>query len=99
MNNEEKILELLLSIQQGVSDLTQRVDHLESDVSVLKDDSQFIKGVVVRMENEHGKKLDALFDGYSSNFEIINRYDSRVSKLEREVEKLSFEVKYLKAAR
>lgn len=85
MNNEEKILQLLTQMQ--------------SDIAELKQESQFIKNIVVRMENEHGEKLDALFDGYSANFELIDRCDPRITKLERAVEKLSFEVKYLKAAK
>ena len=119
LNNEQKILEILTSIQQDISGLKQDVAGLkqdvaglkqetaalrkditilQEDVSGLKQESQFIKGVVVRIENVHGKKLDALFDGYSSNFDVISRYTPRLSALESKMDKLSFEVNFLKAA-
>lgn len=85
MSNEEKILQILSQIQ--------------TDISELKKESQFIKNVTVRMESEHGGKLDALFDGYSANYELIDQIDPRITKLERTVEKLSFEIKYLKSAK
>lgn len=92
MTNEEKILAALSQIQGDISNLKANITELQEDV-------KFVRGVTVRMENDHGKKLDALFDGYSANYDLIGRYDPRVTKLERDLEKLSFEVKYLKAAK
>lgn len=93
-------------LKQDVSDLKQDVSGLKQDVAVLQDDvaalkqeSQFIKTIVIKMENEHGKKLDALFDGYSSNFEFIRRFGPRITALELKMDKLAFEVEYLKAAK
>lgn len=41
------------------------------------------------MESEHDGKLDALFDGYSANYKLIDQLDPQITKLERTVEKLS----------
>ena len=75
-------------LQTDVADLKERVTKLE-------DESQFIKGVVIKIETEHGRKLDAFYDGYKANFELISRFDPRVTKLERDVEKHTFQIQYL----
>jgi len=72
--------------------ILNKLDNIEQDV-------QSLKSITLRMEQDHGKKLQALFDGYSANYEIIERYDPRITKLERTVEKLAFEVQYLKSAK
>ncbi len=79
-------------LQTDVADLKERVTKLE-------DESQFIKGVVIKIETEHGRKLDAFYDGYKANFELISRFDPRVTKLERDVEKHTFQIQYLEEAR
>ena len=38
-----------------------------------------------------------LFDGYSVNYDLNKKEDIRIAKLERDVEKLPFEVSYLKS--
>ncbi len=112
MNNEQKILEILTSIQQDISGLKQDVAGLkqetaalrkditilQEDVSCLKQESQFIKGVVARIENVHGKKLDALFDGYSSYFDMFSRHMPSLSALDIKMDKLSFQMSFLKVA-
>lgn len=113
LNHEEKILELLTTIQkdvsgigreltslkQDVATLRKDVTVLQEDVTTLKKETQFIRGVAVKIENDHGKKLDALFDGCSSIFDIMIRYHPRISSLESKMDQLVFEVRYLKAAR
>ena len=77
-------------LQEGVADLNERVVRLE-------DDSQFIKGVVAKIEVEHGRKLGAFYDGLLMNREIVNTYDDRLRKVEKDVETHSIELRYLKA--
>jgi len=55
MNGEEKILAML-------EKMDGRLEKLEAGQAKLEDDMAFVKGVTVRMEQEHGKKLSALFD-------------------------------------
>lgn len=50
MNNEEKILTLL--------------EAMQSDIAELKKDTRTINQRVAVIEVEHGKKLNALVDGY-----------------------------------
>lgn len=98
MSNDEKVLEALAQLQGSVSQIQSSVSKLEADVSELKQDVQFVRECTVRIENDYGKKLDSLFDGYLANHEIIARYDSRVSKLERDMERTSIELRYLRPA-
>ncbi len=109
--NEDKILEYLASIQQSIAGIQEDVAELKEDVAVLKegvadlnervvrleDDSQFIKGVVAKIEVEHGRKLGAFYDGLLMNREIVNTYDDRLRKVEKDVETHSIELRYLKA--
>ncbi|MDR3289580.1 MAG: hypothetical protein LBT22_09145 [Peptococcaceae bacterium] len=82
-----------------VKELSEDVKGLQEDVGELHEEVQSVKGITLRMEQDHGKKLTALFDGYTANYEIIERYDPRVTRLERAVEKLNFELEYLKSAK
>ena len=86
---ENEILQQILS----------KLDNLEQGQANLAKELQSLKSITLRMEQDHGKKLQALFDGYSANYGIIERYDPRITKLERTVEKLAFEVQYLKSAK
>ena len=109
--NEDKILEYLASIQQSIAGIQEDVAELKEDVAVIKegvadlnervvrleDDSQFIKGVVAKIEVEHGRKLGAFYDGLLMNREIVNTYDDRLRKVEKDVETHSIELRYLKA--
>ena len=109
--NEDKILEYLASIQQSIAGIQEDVAELKEDVAVLKegvadlnervvrleDDSQFIKGVVAKIEVEHGRKLGAFYDGLLMNREIVNTYEDRLRKVEKDVETHSIELRYLKA--
>lgn len=113
MSNDEKILQYLATIQQSIVGIQADVADLKSDVAGLKtdvadlkervtkleDESQFIKGVVIKIETEHGRKLNAFYDGYKANFELISRFDPRVTKLERDVEKHTFQIQYLEEAK
>ncbi len=69
---------------QGLKDDAQ---GLKGDVQGLKDDAQGLKGdvqeikkTVIHIENDHGSKLKALFDGYVQNSEKLNRIDKEVSR-------------------
>ena len=72
--------------------IVEKLDSLDRDM-------RFVKKVVVNVENDHGKKLDALFDGYKANYEMVGQFDPRVTRLEREVERLSVELQFLRQAK
>lgn len=49
--------------------------ELKNIKEILKDKAD--KTDIVRIENEHGKKLDALFDGYRQTYEKLQEHDKR----------------------
>ncbi len=51
-----------------------------------------IDGHIMRIENEHGKKLDALFDGYRQTYEKLQEHDKRFDDVETKLDNLSIQV-------
>lgn len=43
---------------------------------------QEVKNTVIRIENDHGQKLSALFDGYKQNSNKLGRMEAEISKHE-----------------
>jgi len=72
LNNEEKILSLL---EKMYIDFNKRFESNEKKLAS-------VKAVVVRIENDHGQKLGALFDGYKLNSEKLDRIEAEVTKHE-----------------
>lgn len=48
----------------------------------IKADVKFTKETVIKIENDHGQKLNALFDGYKLNSEKLERIENEVTKHE-----------------
>lgn len=81
MNTEEKILSILET-------LMTKVDNLEQEV-------QAVKITTLRIENEHGKKLDALFDGYGQLYDISKEIRKDIAVLQGSQEKQELHIKWL----
>lgn len=65
----------------------------------LEQGQKSLEHTIIRMENDLNRKMDALRDGYIANRDIIVNYDSRINKLERDVEALDIQIRYLNAGR
>ena len=67
---EDKVFDLLekmyVEMQEGFDGVNKRIDSLETEVKETKDK-------IIVVEQEHGKKLTALFDGYKQNAEKLDR--------------------------
>ena len=61
-----------------------------------KEDLRGLKNDVIRLENEHGKKLDALFDGYKQLTEGQEEIKSKLKVLSSKVEKQDMQITFLK---
>jgi hypothetical protein len=70
--SDRELLELTAS---QVSKLTGDMDDIKAEISS-------IKNTVIKIENDHGRKLNALFDGYKQNAEQLTRIEDEVSKHE-----------------
>ena len=62
-------------MQGGFKEVNSRIDNLEKEV-------RETKNKVIIIEQEHGKKLDTLFDGYKQNADKLDRIENEVSKHE-----------------
>lgn len=58
MNNEEKILELLIQMQGDIAELKRNQAELRADVTALKDDIEIIKEDVQITRNAANTLLD-----------------------------------------
>ena len=62
-------------MQEGFTEINSRINNLESEM-------RETKNKVIIIEQEHGKKLDTLFDGYKQNSDKLDRIEKEVSKHE-----------------
>ena len=58
-----------------IGNMEGRLGNIETEVADLKK-------VVLRIETDHGNKLDALFDGYKQNSDRLDRIEAQVSRQE-----------------
>ncbi|NLN05937.1 MAG: hypothetical protein GX166_14255 [Clostridiaceae bacterium] len=65
--------ELLELIAAKVGELTKNMSEVKSRLTS-------IENIVTRIENGHGKKLQALFDGYKQHTDQLERIEKEVSK-------------------
>ncbi len=80
MNNEEKILDLLIKLSEDMTDVKSKVGGIETRLDKLENQ-------VTVMENDLGNKINALFDGYLSNTESVNRLADTVHRMDSQMEK------------
>ena len=102
MNNEERILSILESMQGNIeamqgdvsaingrlSKLDERVSKLEEGQARLEYEVGFVRSVSLRMEINHGQKLAALFDGYAANEDKPDEHTAILERLEDKIDRL-----------
>ncbi|MDQ2087755.1 hypothetical protein RBH29_15095 [Herbivorax sp. ANBcel31] len=74
--------ELLEVIADQMGKLTNEVSGLKIEQKKTNKEIQVLSNTVARIEQEHGKKLDVLFDGYVQNNDRLNRIEKAVEKQE-----------------
>jgi len=80
--NEDKIFDLITTMYSEMKEGFKRVDNIDKRLANVENEVSQIKKTVIKIENEHGHKLEALFDGYKQNTEQLNRIESEVSRHE-----------------
>lgn len=84
--NDRELLEYIaaqvgnLTSQVGV--LASDMKEVKADIKDLKEDVSILKNQVAVIEVEHGKKLSALFDGYTQNTKLLKDIGEEVAKHE-----------------
>lgn len=81
---EDKTFELL---EKMYADIKGELNDIKTELSKKAD-----KTDIIRIENEHGQKLDALFDGYKQLHEKQEEHDKRFDRIEAKLDNLSLKV-------
>lgn len=82
-------------IENKVDRLDQRVGNIEGRFDGLEYTVQEIKHTIVFMEYDHGKKLDALFDGYIQLYDSSREIQKNITALCVAQEKQEFQMNWL----
>lgn len=62
--------------------IAAEVGGLKTDMKEVKGKLQSVENTVMKIENDHGDKLKALFDGYVQNSEKLDRIEREVTRQE-----------------
>lgn len=92
---DRELLELIAA-QVGTLDkrfnaMDKKIGNIEANMATMqelaevKEELAGVMGIVVRMENGHGQKLGALFDGYTQNADRLDRIEKIVAKHEETI--------------
>lgn len=92
MTNEEfqrAVLEKLSSFDTDVKGLKDSQNRFESELKSVKD-------IVLKIENDHGIKLDALFDAREVQKEMNERIFPTLDRLEAKIDVLQMETAHIR---
>lgn len=79
--------------------ILSKLTSMESDIGGIKQDVDGLKQSIVRIENEQGQKLDAVFDGYKLLYDISSTIRSDIAALKATQEKHDIHIKWLDASK
>ena len=80
------------SLKQSNAEIKQDVSSLKQSNDEMKQDIQQVKGSLIRIENEHGEKLRALFDAREVQMDINERILDTLHRIEGKVDRLTLKV-------
>lgn len=69
-------------MHEGFREAYNERQEMKSEMQEMKSEIKNVKKTVLKIEDEQGKKLTALFDGYKQNSDILKRIEKEVSKHE-----------------
>lgn len=81
-------MEANMATKDELVEITGRITNIEAtmvtkdELADVKSDLARVKEIVVTIENDHGLKLGALFDGYTQNADKLDRIEKAVAKHE-----------------
>lgn len=65
----------------------------------IKEDIQGLKNDVLRMEHDHGQKLQALFDGHIQHEQQLNIINEKIGNLSDKVDKHDIKIQVIEGGR
>jgi peptidoglycan hydrolase CwlO-like protein len=72
--------EKVSSMDGKISSMDEKVSFMDGKISSLDEKVSSINKAVIKIENEHGTKLSALFDGWKQNTDQLYRIEKEVSR-------------------
>jgi predicted nucleic acid-binding Zn-ribbon protein len=95
MNNEEKILNILEGMQGQITDMQGQfagmqgqitgmqgqITDIQTDLKDVKSELGDVKDRVILIENDHGKEIKALHDGYVMLYDISKEIRDEIRKI------------------
>ncbi len=85
-NND--LFELITKMYNRMEGMDDRMEGMDSEIQEIKrdmatkDQLREVRSRVILIEEEHGKKLDLLFDGYKQNSDKLDRIEKKVTRHE-----------------
>lgn len=80
---EDKTFELIekmyVEMKNGFNQVNQRFDKVESRLDNVETRLANVEKTTLNIEQDHGKKLQALFDGYKQHSDQLDRVEKEVS--------------------
>ena len=78
--------------------MDSRFDGMDSRFDSIEGRLDSVGGHLIRIENDHGAKLDVLLDGYKQNAENITEINHKLDKLTDRVENQEIKLQVLRTA-
>lgn len=84
--SDRELLEIIVAqvskLNTDMSGVKSKILEMDSKMSKMDFEIKDVKKTVLKIEQNHGEKLSALFDGYKQNSEKLDRIENEVSKHE-----------------
>lgn len=89
-------LEFLTKIYSELTEFRKDMNGFRSETNK---DIQGLKNDVLRIEQDHGKKLDGLFDGYKRTYEKLEVIEDKVDTLSDKIDKHDIKIQVIEGGR
>ena len=86
------------SMDRRLDGMDTRLDGMDSRFDSIEGRLDSVGGHLIRIENDHGAKLDVLLDGYKQNAENITEINHKLDKLTDRVENQEIKLQVLRTA-
>lgn len=86
---EEKFQELVLD---HLVKLSQDNTEIKQNIRTIDERLEKVESAVIRIENDHGDKLQALFDAREAQIDVNERVFDALNRIEGKVDRLALEV-------
>jgi hypothetical protein len=93
---DRELLELIAQkvngMEQKVNGMEQKMTSMEQDIKLVKQDNREIKNSIIRIENDHGEQIKALYDAREVQLDVNDRVVDTLNRIEGKVDRLTLKV-------